>query len=113
MIEMFKKHQLAKQQEEIGAHHLVLIDKYGREAETQFSGLSDTSKRVIIPRGGEFKIGDFVLAKCTGASQNTLFAEPLGLMDVQTYAELYGQNRFVAAGASKVEGFGQDQRVQI
>ena len=34
MIDTFKHHQLIKQKEEIGGHHLVLIDKLGREAET-------------------------------------------------------------------------------
>ena len=57
MIDTFKQLQLEKQKEEIGAHHLVLIDKYGREEATQFSGLADTNKRVIIPRRDNLKIG--------------------------------------------------------
>ena len=31
MIETFKKYQLEKQNQEIGKHHLVLVDKLGRE----------------------------------------------------------------------------------
>jgi tRNA A37 methylthiotransferase MiaB len=81
MIETFKKNQIIKQQAEIGKHHLVLVDKLGRE-DGQYSGLTDTNKRVIMPSG---EMGEFFLAKCVGASQNTLFCEPIRKMGVQEY----------------------------
>ena len=68
MIDTFKKHQLIKQQEEIGSHHLIMIDKYGRNKDEQFSGLTDTNKRAILPRSDAYQIGDFVLAKVGSAS---------------------------------------------
>lgn len=44
-----------------------MIDKFGRE-EGQLSGLTDTNKRAIIEDTGDYKMGDFVLAKCNDAS---------------------------------------------
>ena len=67
MIDTFKALQLKKAQEEIGAHHLVLIDKLGRR-ENQFSGVTDTNKRMIIEKTDDYKIGDLILAKCTGGT---------------------------------------------
>ena len=75
---------MEKQNAEIGKHHLIMVDRMGRE-EGQFSGLTDTNKRVIMKDG---EIGEFYLAKCTGASQNTLFCEPIKKMGVQEYSLL-------------------------
>ena len=50
MIETFKRNQMEKQNAEIGKHHLIMVDRMGRE-EGQFSGLTDTNKRVIMKDG--------------------------------------------------------------
>ena len=34
LIEVFKRNQLIKQKQEIGQHHLVLVDGFGRLGET-------------------------------------------------------------------------------
>ena len=52
---------------EIGNHHLVLIDKEGKK-ENQWSGITDTQKRAIIPKLEKFKEGDFVLCKVHDAT---------------------------------------------
>ena len=93
MINTFKENQLIKQKQEIGAHHLVLVDRLGRDKE-QYSGLTDTNKRAIIPLSDNYQFGDFVLSKVTDATQNTLFCEPIKKMEISEYFELYGQNRF-------------------
>jgi tRNA A37 methylthiotransferase MiaB len=49
MIEIFKRNQLLKWKAEVGNHHLVLIDKEGKK-ENQWSGITDTQKRAIIPK---------------------------------------------------------------
>uniref|UniRef100_A0A7S3CTV3 Uncharacterized protein n=1 Tax=Strombidium rassoulzadegani TaxID=1082188 RepID=A0A7S3CTV3_9SPIT len=79
MIDAFKVKQLEIQKAEIGREHLVFIDKLGRVKETQFSGLTDTNKRAILPRNTEvsYDIGDLVRARVTDSSQNTLFCEPI------------------------------------
>jgi len=97
MIKEFKKYQLIKQKEEIGKHHLMLIDGTSKRSDQQFTGLTDTNKRVVFDRNLkvheswdsyqssadsqhnliESNIGDFVAVKITDASQNVLFAEPL------------------------------------
>ena len=59
-----------------------MIDKYGRNKDEQFSGLTDTNKRAILPINDSFQIGDFVLAKVTSASQNTLFCDLIEKMSI-------------------------------
>lgn len=81
LINLFKQKQLLKQKQEIGRHHLVFIDKLGRDP-GQLSGLTDTNKRAILKSPGSFKIGDMVLAECTDASQNALFCTGLERMGV-------------------------------
>jgi ADP-glucose pyrophosphorylase len=78
---------------EVGAHHLVMIDRPGRD-EGQLSGLTDTNKRAIIPDNGLYQMGDFVLAKCHDATQNTLFCNPIEKMGIHDYFNQYGKNRF-------------------
>ena len=70
-----------------------MIDKPGRD-EGQLSGLTDTNKRAIIQDDGQYKMGDFVLAKCTDATQNTIFCEPQRIMGIQEYFDMYGASRF-------------------
>ena len=55
--------------EEVGKHHLVMIDGHGKK-ENQLSGLTDTNKRaVFIPNSqNEFKVGDLVVCKVIDAS---------------------------------------------
>jgi tRNA-2-methylthio-N6-dimethylallyladenosine synthase len=94
MINVFKENQLIKQKQEIGAHHLILVDKLGRDV-NQLSGLTDTNKRAIIPMSDDYQFGDFVLSKVTDASQNTLFCEPVRKMGISEYFEMYGNDRFI------------------
>lgn len=77
MIETWKPIQLELQKAEIGKEHLVFVDKFGREKDSQFSGLTDTNKRAIIPRlqNSSIKLGDMVKARVVDATQNTLFCE--------------------------------------
>lgn len=80
---------MIKWKEEIGHHHLVLIDKEGKK-ENQWSGITDTQKRAIIPKLEKYSEGDLVLCKVKDASQNTLFCDPVDHMDLKTYHNLYG-----------------------
>jgi tRNA A37 methylthiotransferase MiaB len=68
MIEVFKRNQLIKQQQEIGKHHLVLVDGNGRLGETQLTGLTDTNKRAVFPAQPGISVGDFVTVKVHDAS---------------------------------------------
>ena len=70
-----------------------MLDRLGREAETQYSGLTDTNKRLIIPRSEEYQLGDLVLARCEDAGQNSLFGTPIQKMSIAEYHQKYGQDR--------------------
>lgn len=48
MIDLFKRTQLAKNREDIGRKHLVLVDGKGKKGEHQLSGLTDTMKRAVF-----------------------------------------------------------------
>ena len=85
LIDVFKKNQLIKQLQEIGNHHLVLIDGNGRLGETQLTGLTDTNKRAVLPARSDLQVGDLVNVKVVNASQNTLFSEPIQKMGVQDF----------------------------
>jgi len=89
MIEVFKRNQLIKQRQEIGKHHLVLVDGNGRLGETQLTGLTDTNKRAVFPALPEISVGDFVVVKVHDASQNTLFSEAVGKSNVQSFYKEY------------------------
>ena len=51
VIDTFRTHAAAKNQLELGALHLVLIDGRSKRSESQFSGRTDTNKRVFLPAG--------------------------------------------------------------
>ena len=84
MIDLFKTVQLAKNKEDIGKKHLVLVDGKGKKGENQLSGLTDTMKRAVF-ESTEFKVGDMCLVECIDASQNTLYCKPIRQMGVQEY----------------------------
>lgn len=94
MIDTFKARQLEKQLAEVGAKHLVLVDGRGKKGDQQLSGLTDTMKRAVFD-SSEFKVGDLVCVEVTGATQNTLFAEPRGLMTIGDYYSKYAGDRHV------------------
>uniref|UniRef100_A0A7S3KEY7 Uncharacterized protein n=1 Tax=Euplotes crassus TaxID=5936 RepID=A0A7S3KEY7_EUPCR len=97
MIDVFKKNQLLKQMDEVGKYHLMLIDGVSKRSDTQFTGLTDTNKRVVIDNSLKVheswkdytssagssldltspSVGDFVKVKIEDASQNTLFGTPI------------------------------------
>ena len=85
MIDVFKKNQLLKQKAEIGNHHLVLVDGFGRLGETQLTGITDSNKRAVFEASDKYKVGDLVVVRVTDATQNALFSEPLGKMGVQEF----------------------------
>ena len=85
LIEVFKRNQLIKQKQEIGKHHLVLVDGFGRLGETQMTGLTDHNKRAVFEARSDIKKGDFVSVKVYDAQQNTLFCEPLQISEVQDF----------------------------
>lgn len=93
MIDTFKRNQLIKQKEDIGKYHLMLIDGISKRRDNQFTGLTDTNKRIVFEKDTlihdswnsykqdaanqaplrKAQIGDFVKVKVTNASQNALF----------------------------------------
>jgi tRNA A37 methylthiotransferase MiaB len=100
MIEVFKKNQLFKQNEDIGKHHLMLIDGTSKKHSTQFTGLTDTNKRVVFEKSCLIhpsnsnsipeptyspQIGDLVEVKITSATQNTLFCTPIRLSSITDF----------------------------
>ena len=76
-----------------------------RENSFQFTGLTDTNKRVVFNKESliheswksynninnsptvKAKIGDFVKVKIVDASQNALFAEPLCISSISEFSE--------------------------
>ena len=96
MIDVFKSKQLEVQKREIGSKHLVLIDGTGRRGPHQLSGLTDTMKRAVFDNtSGQYKKGDMVLAEVKDASQNVLFCDPIELMTIEKYFDLFNGNRKV------------------
>ena len=92
MIKVFKKHQLEQNMLDIGRYHLMLVDGISKRSEYQYTGLTDTNKRIVFDKRTPVydswnsfqtdavtnpntyaKIGDYVLAKVYDATQNTLF----------------------------------------
>jgi hypothetical protein len=82
------------QKEEIGNHHLVLVDSLGKKA-NQLSGLTDTMKRAVFypSSGQDIKIGEMWLVKVNDGAQNTLFCDALQQMDVNTYFNIFSKNK--------------------
>jgi hypothetical protein len=58
-----------------------MIDKEGKK-DNQWSGITDTQKRAIIPKLDKFKQGDFVLCKVNDVTHNTLFCDPIDHMSI-------------------------------
>ncbi len=76
---------MAKNKEDIGKKHLVLVDGKGKKGGHQLSGLTDTMKRAVF-ESTELKVGDMCLVECVDATQNTLFCKPIRAMGVQEYS---------------------------
>lgn len=96
MIDLFKRRQLEKQMEEVGAKHLVLVDGFGKKGATQMKGLTDTMKRAVF-NSTEYRVGDLVLVEVIDATQNTLFTKPLRHLSIQEYHDQFSENRFAEA----------------
>lgn len=92
MIEVFKKHQLSKNQDEIHSYHLVLVEGYDKKNKSKLIGRTDTNKICItkeefiehdfdvnLVKGYKDKInkGDMIVVRITNCSNNTLFADPI------------------------------------
>ena len=104
MINVFKAYQLIKQKEDIGKYHLMLIDGISKRKDFQYTGLTDTNKRVVFNKeqlindswksykdlkapSVKAKIGDFIKVKIVNASQNALFGEPICLSSIKDFNE--------------------------
>ena len=97
MIEKFKSIQLDVQKEEIDSHHLVLIEGTSKRSDTQMTGITDTMKRVVFEQREDqsYNKGDLWLVKVNEATQNTLFADPMGKMSIDEYYRLFNGDRKV------------------
>jgi tRNA A37 methylthiotransferase MiaB len=99
MIDVFKKHQLDKNKDEIGKYHLVLVEGFDRKSNSKLVGRTDTNKLCIfnnekvyseIPNfikekfsdinlndecinKSELKKGDYAIVRVDDCSNNTLF----------------------------------------
>lgn len=104
MIEVFKKHQLEQNMLDIGRYHLMLVDGISKRGENQFTGLTDTNKRIVFDKRTPVfdswssyqtdsastpntfaKIGDYVLTKVNDATQNTLFCDPICISGISEF----------------------------
>ena len=109
MIDVFMKAQLARtQKENLGAHHLVLVDGKGKK-DNQLKGKTDTYRSVIFEQRHGLPVvksadeyrgqvaresvdtvnkGDYVMVKVNTTSSNTLFGEAVCKLDFNTFFEL-------------------------
>lgn len=99
MIEVFKKGQLLRNQTEIGAYHLVLVEGLSKKVKDKFLGRTDTNKVCSfedceVPQNlnineyfsnsnahstnsSKMKPGDYVMVKIEDCSNNTLLGKPI------------------------------------
>ncbi len=114
MIDLFKRHQLDKNKEEIGKFHLVLIEGFDRRNNNKLVGRTDTNKLCIfenekvfneIPeflkqeiisnelssenknKSRELKKGDYAIVKIEDCSNNTLYSS--GIAYVKKMKEFF------------------------
>ena len=108
MIDVFMKAQLEITQQEIGKHHLVLVEGPGKKP-GQLKGRTDTYRQVVfeveagIPfleskssfgdisqnkSSSEVTKGDYVIVKIDNCTSNTLFGKPVCKTDFRTFFEL-------------------------
>lgn len=77
MIEVFKRNQLLKQKEEIGKYHLMLVDGTSKRTEKQFTGLTDTNKRVVIQKDSKIH-GSWKEYQQTATDMQSLVSAQIG-----------------------------------
>lgn len=76
--------QDARNQNEIGKRHLVLVEGTSKRSDEQLSGRTDTNKMVVFDRK-DFEIGDYVEVEVTSATSATLLAKPIAKSSIQEY----------------------------
>ena len=61
------------------------------------TGITDTMKRVVFEKedGQSYEKGDLCLVKVNEATQNTLFADPIGKLSIEEYYRLFNGDRKV------------------
>ncbi len=113
MIDVFKKHQLDKNKNELGKYHIVLVEGYDRKNNNKLVGRTDTNKLCIFENEKVFsaipdfliqrvdsnesisenlnktdlKKGDYAIVRIDDCSNNTLFCS--GVAYVKTIKEFF------------------------
>lgn len=86
VIERFRVHMLAKNADEVGRTHLLLVDGASRRSQDHLVGRTDTNKKVVVPKhftsaedGSQcsLEFGDYVAVRVVRVQGQTLFGEPL------------------------------------
>jgi len=67
-----KVHSLASNERDVGKSFKVLIEKSSRRSEDDWVGRNDQNKKVIFPKTGEHKAGEYVMVKVRDCSPATL-----------------------------------------
>ena len=74
----------------------MLIEGTSKRSETQLTGITDTMKRVVFDQpedqSNRYSKGDMCLVKVHDATQNTLFASPIGKATIDEYYRLFNGN---------------------
>ena len=82
IVDLQRKHGLARTQEFIGKTVEVLAEKVSKKSAEQLSGRNSQSLVVVFPRK-DYKIGDFVNVKITNCTSGTLIGEAIGFSEMQ------------------------------
>jgi tRNA-2-methylthio-N6-dimethylallyladenosine synthase len=82
IVDLQRKHGLARTQEFIGKTVEVLVEKVSKKSVEQLSGRNSQSLVVVFPRE-DYKIGDFVNVKIINCTSGTLIGEAIGYGDMQ------------------------------
>ena len=74
LIELQRRHTLARNRDEIGKTVKVLVEKESKKSSAEWAGRTDSNKWVIFPKGGA-RIRDLVDVQIVGARGVSLFGE--------------------------------------
>ncbi|MDN3676249.1 tRNA (N6-isopentenyl adenosine(37)-C2)-methylthiotransferase MiaB [Flavobacterium paronense] len=81
IVDLQRKHGLARTQEFIGKTVEVLVEKVSKKSAEQLSGRNSQSLVVVFPKE-HYKIGDFVNVKITNCTSGTLIGEAIGYSEM-------------------------------
>ena len=112
VIEVFNAGAREANDEEVGRHHLLLVERVSKKSEGEWVGRTDTNKTVVFARRPtaashheasevELQPGDYVAARVTAAlSANTLRAVPLARSSIEQFdaSRRDGHARLVSIG---------------